>query len=78
MQAWLDENDLPELVDVIGVVTGTRESQPNFPPADWLGREGWSGQVLVDDQANQVAGAFGLTAFPFFVVVGQTGWWSND
>ena len=73
VQAWLDGNDLPESVDVIAVVTATREDQPNFPPADWLTREGWSAPVLVDDQANQVAGAFGLKAFPFFVVVGSDG-----
>ena len=73
IRTWLEENRLPAGVDLIAVATATREDRTNFPPADWLTTARWPAAVLVDDQANQVAGAFGLNAFPFFVVVGSDG-----
>lgn len=70
---WVNQNGIPDGVELIAVVTATQAGQANFPPADWLFREGWAAPVLVDDQPNSVANAFGLNAFPFFVMVAPDG-----
>ncbi len=70
---WIDQNSLPEGVDVIGVVTGTQPGQPNYPPNAWLDREGWNALVVVDDAAGSIAANFGLSAYPFFVIVDAEG-----
>ena len=60
-------------VPVIGVATGTDESQPNYPPSAWLSGESWSAPVIADDMGNHAAEAFGLSGFPFFVAVDADG-----
>lgn len=60
-------------VPVLGVSTGTDESQPNYPPSAWLSGEGWSAPVIADDMGNHAAEAFGLSGFPFFVAVDADG-----
>ncbi len=73
VQTWIDENGMPQNVDLYSVATSTSSSQANFPPAEWLERENWSVPVLVDDEAQTVGAAFGLSAFPFFVFVDAEG-----
>ncbi len=74
VQEFLDANGgPPEGVEFLSVATSTDPSRPNFPPSAWLDREGWEPPVIVDDEAQTVASAFGLSAFPFWVVVGPDG-----
>ena len=35
----LAQNGQIEGIDVVGVVTGTSEANPNYPPSEWLARE---------------------------------------
>jgi len=76
--------ELPRLVDLaeegaldgvrtIAVLTGTDESRPNYPPAAWLEREGWAGEVLLDDADQPAAAAYGLTSYPFLVLLDADG-----
>jgi thiol-disulfide isomerase/thioredoxin len=65
--------ELPEGVDVYAVATATDSAAPNFPPSEWIDREGWTPPVLVDDKDNTAAGAFGLAGFPYFVLVDANG-----
>ena len=55
------------------VLTGTDPAAPNFPPADWIEREGWSGDVLVDTERQAAAAAYGLSSYPYLVLVGADG-----
>jgi cytochrome c biogenesis protein CcmG/thiol:disulfide interchange protein DsbE len=73
IQDWLDENGMPTDVELYTVATGTTSTQSNFPPGDWLREEGWSVPALVDDEDNTAATAYGLSSYPFFVVVDDTG-----
>ncbi|HSM02753.1 MAG TPA: TlpA disulfide reductase family protein [Acidimicrobiia bacterium] len=73
VQAWVDSGGPPEGVDIYSVPTSTAETRTNFPPSEWLEREGWTSPVLVDDTAYSVGDAFGLNAFPFFVFVRADG-----
>lgn len=72
VQAWLDAGGLPADVDLISVSTGIDPSLPNYPPDAWLARERWTPPVIVDPR-NEVANAFGLSAFPYFVFVNGDG-----
>jgi len=67
VQDWLDTDPLPAGVDFYTIATGISSSRPNYPPSAWLDREGWTGQVIVDDAASVIAQAFGLPAYPYWV-----------
>lgn len=59
----------PAGVDVITVSTSVRDSDPNYPPSAWLKREGWPGTVLADDTGASTADAYGLSGFPYFLLL---------
>lgn len=73
IQQWLDQNGMPDDVELVSIATGTQRSRPNFPPGDWLREEGWSVPTLVDDEDGTAGQALGLSSFPFFVVVDSEG-----
>jgi thiol-disulfide isomerase/thioredoxin len=73
IQQWLDANGMPSDVDLIAISTSASASRPNYPPGDWLRGEGWSVPTMVDDGEGTAIRAFGLTSYPFFVVVDDTG-----
>jgi hypothetical protein len=60
-------------VRTVAVLTGTDADAPNFPPVAWLEREGWTGEVALDDETATTAAAHGLTSFPFLVMVDADG-----
>lgn len=73
MQAYINETGLPAGVELVSVATSTDPSRANYPPSDWLAREGWSPPVYVDDAASSIGRAYGLTAFPYYVFVDGDG-----
>ncbi len=72
VQAYVDEGGTSG-VDIATVATSNAPDRPNYPAADWLVRENWTSPVLLDDDSGSVAQAFGLSAFPFFVVLDASG-----
>ncbi len=70
---WLDAGNKPDSVDFITVVTAIDPNASNYPPSEWLIDEGLDTPMLVDDEANTLATAYGLSAFPFWVVVDADG-----
>jgi thiol-disulfide isomerase/thioredoxin len=73
VQEWLDSAPLPDNVELISVSTSISSTAENYPPSAWLEREGWTSQVIVDNAAGDVANAFGLTAFPYWVFMAGDG-----
>jgi thiol-disulfide isomerase/thioredoxin len=73
IQSWLNANGMPTDVDLVAVASGTASDRPNYPPGKWLRKEGWTVPTILDDEAGTVAQAYGLSGFPFFVVVGPDG-----
>ena len=73
IQNWLDENGTPSDVALYSVPTSTTSTRPNYPPSDWLVGKSWTVPVLVDSEQSEAASAYGLTSFPYFVVVGADG-----
>lgn len=76
VQEWLDAGGAATDVDLISVATSIDPSLPNYPPEEWLEREGWTMPVIVD-RGGTVATAYGLSAFPFWVFVGADGYVSG-
>lgn len=70
---WLEENGAPEDVDLYLVTTSTSENRPNYPPSEWLEREGLDLPTLADDAAGSAASAFGLSAFPYLTMLDGEG-----
>ncbi|MFN8038494.1 MAG: TlpA disulfide reductase family protein [Acidimicrobiales bacterium] len=73
IEQWLRANGMPADVQLYAVATGTSDQRPNFPPAKWLQKEGWTVPTMVDDQNGTAADAYGLSSFPFFVAVDANG-----
>jgi cytochrome c biogenesis protein CcmG, thiol:disulfide interchange protein DsbE len=72
VQDWVHGGGLPAGVDLVSVSTATDPARPNYPPSEWLAREGWTAPVLVDGNEAALAAA-GVSAFPFFVAVDADG-----
>ncbi len=70
---WLAENGFPAEIEIIAISTAIREDAPNYPPSDWFRNENWPGQVLVDNADSDLATAYGITGFPYWVLVDATG-----
>ncbi|HEX6254847.1 MAG TPA: TlpA disulfide reductase family protein [Euzebyales bacterium] len=69
---WVEDGGLPEGVELVGVTTGIDRNRPNFPPQDWLEREEWPAETMVDGN-NTAAQAYGLTNYPYWVLVDGDG-----
>ncbi|MFA9431576.1 TlpA family protein disulfide reductase [Egicoccus sp. AB-alg2] len=70
---WLDAGNLPDDVELTAVVTGLDDTRPNWPPTDWLEREGYTGATIVDDADGTIAQTYGMSGTPFWVAVDADG-----
>jgi len=68
---WLADNDPG--VDVTVIATATDPLRPNYPPGEWLTSAGVETPILLDDEEGTAATAYGLPAYPFWVVVDSQG-----
>ncbi len=73
LQAWLNAGGGRAGVKLLTVATGTSETRPNFPPADWLERVGWTAPVMLDDRSSPGGLAYGLTSYPYWTVLAPDG-----
>jgi thiol-disulfide isomerase/thioredoxin len=60
-------------VDVTAVATGTDPAAPNYPPSAWLKKAGWPFPVMADSAQATAANAYGISAYPYFVLVDANG-----
>ena len=70
---WLEENTIPTEIEILAVSTAVREGTPNYPPSEWFIKERWPTDIFVDNQDNDLAAAYGLAGFPYWVLVDATG-----
>ena len=69
----LAEQGVFDGVEVTAVATGTSDEAPNYPPSAWLETEDWPFPVMADDARATAANAYGISAYPFFVLVNADG-----
>jgi thiol-disulfide isomerase/thioredoxin len=60
-------------VRVSAVATSTASNADNFPPSAWLKDVDWPFPVLADSTNGTAGRAYGLSAFPYFVMVRPDG-----
>ena len=72
---WEKSGDMPSGIDILAVATGTDSANPNYPPSEWLALENFPATwpVLADSKDAVGADAFGLSGYPYFVLVGGDG-----
>lgn len=70
---WIDSGAAPADVEIVAVATGLDHTRPNWPPDEWLEREGWNGPTLVDDADGTVARSWGLGGTPYWVALDDQG-----
>lgn len=70
---WLETNEVPDGVQLVGLSTGIDPARPNYPPSAWFEREGWAQPTLVDDASFTGLQALGTNSFPAFVTVDADG-----
>jgi len=73
VERWLKGGGLPSGVELDSVSTSVSPQGPNYPPSAWLAKAGWTVPVLADDSRSTAASAYGLTSFPYFVLVDGKG-----
>jgi thiol-disulfide isomerase/thioredoxin len=60
-------------VKVSAVATATNPDADNYPPSAWLKTVDWPFPALADSKTGTAATAYGLPAFPYFVLVNADG-----
>ena len=70
---WLGSHPPPDGVRVVGLTTAIDPARPNYPPSEWLAREGWTAPTLIDDAVLTAYRAVGSPVFPGFVFVNADG-----
>ena len=70
---WRDSGEIPAELQVFGVSTAVSDERPNYPPGEWLQEKGWDWPVLADDAELTALNTYGVTGFPFFVIVDAEG-----
>jgi cytochrome c biogenesis protein CcmG/thiol:disulfide interchange protein DsbE len=60
-------------LEVSAVATGTNSGYPNYPPSAWLQSVQWPFPAMADSPDQIAAQAYGLDAYPFFVLVNKDG-----
>ena len=70
---WQASGAVPSELQVVGVSTAVASDRPNYPPSQWVVDQGWTWPILADSSSREAAEAYGVSGFPFFVIVGADG-----
>jgi thiol-disulfide isomerase/thioredoxin len=73
IEEWRAAGMIPEGLDIVAVSTAVSADRPNYPPSKWLVDKGWTWPALADSADMTAAGAYGVTGYPFMVIVGADG-----
>lgn len=70
---WQASGAVPSELQVVGVSTAVASDRPNYPPSQWAVDKGWTWPMMADSTAMEAAEAYGVSGYPFFVIVGADG-----
>lgn len=71
--AWQAAGGVPDGLSVVGISTAVSAERPNYPPSEWIAAKGWTWPVLADSVQQDAAAAYGVSGYPFLVIVGSDG-----
>jgi cytochrome c biogenesis protein CcmG/thiol:disulfide interchange protein DsbE len=73
IEEWRAAGMIPDGLDLVAVSTAVSSDRPNYPPSKWLEEKGWTWPALADSADMTAAEAYGVTGYPFMVIVGPDG-----
>lgn len=73
VQSWLDAGGGVPGVEFVSVATSINSARSNYPPSEWLEREGWTAPVIRDDAGGAIHSAYGAGGFPYWVFLNSDG-----
>ena len=73
LNKWRESGEVPTGLRVVGITTGSKSDQANWPPSKWLTAMKWPFEVMADSEAQEAAAAYGVGGYPFMAFVGANG-----
>lgn len=73
LNKWRESGEVPTGLRVVGITTGSKADQANWPPSKWLTAMKWPFEVMADSEAQEAARAYGVGGYPFMAFVGANG-----
>ncbi|MBJ7369304.1 MAG: TlpA family protein disulfide reductase [Ilumatobacteraceae bacterium] len=73
LNEWKEKGLVPPNLRVVGVTTGSRPDQANWPPSKWLVAKKWTFDQFADSEKQEAAGAYGVGGYPFLVYIDAAG-----
>jgi len=73
LNAWRDVGDMPDDLQVVGVITAVDPNAENYPPSEWIPATEWTWPVIADSPEMDAASGFGVSGFPFAVIIDTDG-----
>ena len=73
LRSWFETGEIDPGIDLVAVSTAVDRGAPNYPPSDWFLRERWSSPVIRDSNDSDLATAFGLSSYPYMVILDGEG-----
>ena len=73
LNKWRESGEVPTGLRVVGITTGSKADQANWPPSKWLTAMKWPFEVMADSEAQEAAAAYGVAGYPFIAFVGANG-----
>ena len=70
---WQASGAVPSELQVVGVSTAVASDRLNYPPSQWAVDKGWTWPMMADSTSMEAAEAYGVSGYPFFVIVGADG-----
>lgn len=70
---WKESDQMPDSLEVIGIATGSRDDQANWPPSQWLVDMEWPWASMADSETQDAALAMGVSGYPGLVLLDADG-----
>ena len=70
---FLKDVEVPSNLKLISLATSIRNDRPNYPPHEWFEQEKWPLPVIVDTSQSEIAIHYGVTSYPFFILIDDKG-----
>ena len=70
---WKESGQMPDSLEVVGIATGSRDDQANWPPSQWLVDMEWPWAVMADSETQDAAVAMGVSGYPGLVLLDGDG-----